>query len=124
LKKKTLSDLSKIMFLMVIDATFSIDSVLGAFAFTLSVPLIFLGNGIGAIVVQRLTVVGVDKIKDYVYLKNGAMYSIFFLGLVMVYDGFGGHVPEWVSPVITFAIVGYFFYKSHKKLKLSKLFQC
>lgn len=121
LKKKTLSDLSKIMFLMVIDATFSIDSVLGAFAFTLSVPLIFLGNGIGAIVVQRLTVAGVDKIKDYVYLKNGAMYSIFFLGVVMVYDAFGGHVPEWVSPVITFAIVGYFFYKSHKKLKLDKL---
>jgi hypothetical protein len=121
LKKKTLSDLSKIMFLMVIDATFSIDSVLGAFAFTLSVPLIFLGNGIGAIVVQRLTVAGVDKIKDYIYLKNGAMYSIFFLGIIMTYDAFGGHVPEWVSPIVTFAIVGYFFYKSHKKLKFDKL---
>ncbi|VVB79688.1 Uncharacterised protein [uncultured archaeon] len=121
LKKRTLSDLSKIMFLMVIDATFSIDSVLGAFAFTLSVPLIFLGNGIGAIVVQRLTVAGVDKIKDYVYLKNGAMYSIFFLGIIMTYDAFGGHVPEWVSPIVTFAIVGYFFYKSHRKIKLDKL---
>jgi hypothetical protein len=43
-----LSDLSKILYLEVIDATFSIDGVLGAFAFTLSVPLILLGNGIGA----------------------------------------------------------------------------
>lgn len=121
LNKKHLSDLSKIMFLMVIDATFSIDSVLGAFAFTLSVPLIFLGNGIGAIVVQRLTVAGVDKIKDYIYLKNGAMYSILFLGIIMVYDSFGGQIPEWVSPVVTLVIVGYFFYKSHRKLVLDKL---
>ncbi len=120
LHKKDLSDFSKIMFLMVIDATFSIDSVLGAFAFTLSVPLIFLGNGIGAIVVQRLTVAGVDKIKNYIYLKNGAMYSILFLGVIMVYDGFGGHVAEWISPVVTFVIVGYFFYKSNKALKIKK----
>jgi len=116
MKEKHLSDLSKVAFLMVIDSTFSIDSVLGAFAFTLSVPLIFLGNGIGAIVVQRLTVKGVDKIKRYIYLKNGAMYSIFFLGIIMVSDGFGAHIPEWLSPLITAGIVGWFFYKSHKAI--------
>ncbi|HVY01218.1 MAG TPA: DUF475 domain-containing protein [Candidatus Nanoarchaeia archaeon] len=114
LKKKHLSDMSKIAFLLVIDSTFSIDSVLGAFAFTLSVPLIFLGNGIGAIVVQQLTVRGVDKIKQYVYLKNGAMYSILFLGLIMTFDSFGVHIPEWLSPIVTITVVGYFFYKSHK----------
>ncbi len=121
LTKKTLSDFSKIMFLLVIDATFSIDSVLGAFAFTLSVPLIFLGNGVGAIVVQRLTVAGVDRIKDYVYLKNGAMYSIFFLGVIMVYDAFGGHIAEWISPVVTFLIVGLFFWKSQLHIKKNSL---
>lgn len=112
-----LSDLSKVAFLMVIDATFSIDSVLGAFAFTLSVPLIFFGNGIGAIVVQRLTVAGVEQIKKYIFLKNGAMYSILFLGIIMTLDAFGFHIPSWVSPVITFACVGYFFNKSRVHIR-------
>jgi hypothetical protein len=96
----------------VIDLTFSIDGVVGAFAFTLSVPLILLGNGIGAIVVRQLTVYGVDRIKKYVYLKNGAMYSVLVLGCVMLAHGFGRHVPEWFTPLTTFLIVGYFFLKS------------
>ena len=103
-----LSDVAKIIYLEVIDATFSIDGVVGAFAFTLSVPLILLGNGIGAVVVRQLTVYNVDKIKKYVYLKNGAMYSILVLGIAMLAHGFGIHVPEWFSPMATFVIVGYF----------------
>jgi uncharacterized protein len=117
LKKKGLSDLSKIFYLEVIDATFSIDSVLGAFAFTLSIPLIIIGNGMGALMVRYLTIKGVDQIKKYAYLKNGAMYSILFLGVIMIADSFGMHIPSWISPVITFAIVGYFFYKSNKQYK-------
>ncbi len=106
------SDISKILYLEVIDATFSIDGVLGAFAFTLSVPLILLGNGLGAVVVRQLTVTGISKIKKYVYLKNGAMYSILVLGTIMLLDSFGFHIPEWVSPIVTFVIVGYFFTRS------------
>lgn len=112
LSKKNLSDLSKIFYLEVIDATFSIDGVLGAFAFTLSVPLILLGNGIGALVVRKLTMGNIERVKKYLYLKNGAMYSILFLGLVMLLDSFDFHVPSWLSPVITFAVVIYFFQKS------------
>jgi len=111
-----LSDLSKILYLEVIDATFSIDGVLGAFAFTLSVPLILLGNGLGAVVVRQITMGNIERIKKYVYLKNGAMYSILFLGAVMLTDAFGIHVPEWVSPLLTFATVGFFFAKSKKLL--------
>jgi uncharacterized protein len=40
------------------------------------------------------------------------MYSILFLGIFMVLDGFGMHIPEWISPVSTFLIVGFFFFKS------------
>jgi len=116
LKKKGISDLSKIFYLEVIDSTFSIDSVLGAFAFTLSVPLIIIGNGLGALVVRELTIKGTDKIKKYIYLKNGAMYSILLLGIIMVLDSFGVHIPTWVSPVITFLVVGYFFFKSKKAM--------
>ena len=116
-KDSSLSDASKIFYLEVIDATFSIDGVVGAFAFTLSVPLILLGNGIGAFVVRELTISNIDRIKKYVFLKNGAMYSIFFLGLVMLIDSFGGHIPSWASPLLTAAVVGYFFLKSRKALK-------
>ena len=107
-----LSDISKIMYLEILDATFSIDGVIGAFAFTMSVPIIILGNGLGAIVVRQLTIKGVDKIKNYPYLKNGAMYSIFFLGLIMTLDSFGVHVPHYAAPVITFVVVGFFWWKS------------
>lgn len=108
------SDLSKMLYLEVIDATFSIDGVLGAFAFTLSVPLILIGNGIGALVLRKLTVSHIETIKKYVFLKNGAMYSVFFLGIVMLLNAFRVAVPEWVSPLLTFVTVGYFFLKSRR----------
>ncbi|OGD69660.1 hypothetical protein A3I18_00885 [Candidatus Campbellbacteria bacterium RIFCSPLOWO2_02_FULL_35_11] len=114
--KGNLSDLSKIFYLEVLDTTFSVDGVLGAFAFTLSVPLIVLGNGIGALVLRQMTVSNMDRIKKYVYLKNGAMYSILFLGLIMLMDSFGMHIPAWLSPVVTFGVVGFFFFKSKREL--------
>jgi hypothetical protein len=115
--KGHLSDVSKIFYLEVIDATFSIDGVLGAFAFTLSVPLILLGNGLGAIAVRQLTIGNIERVKRYAYLKNGAMYSVLVLGAVMLIDAFGFHVPAWVSPALTFGIVGWFFFKSVRHLK-------
>jgi len=116
LMKEGLSDWGKLLYLEVIDASFSIDGVLGAFAFTMSVPLILIGNGLGALVVRELTIGNVQRIKKYLYLKNGAMYSILFLGSVMVAESFGVHVPVWVSPIITFGAVGFFFMKSRAAL--------
>lgn len=111
------SDLGKILYLEVIDLSFSIDGVVGAFAFTLSVPLILIGNGIGAIVVRQLTVYGVERIRSYAYLKNGAMYSILVLGCVMLAHAFDHQVPEWLSPLATFFIVGYFFWLSRRRMR-------
>lgn len=116
LLSSTRSDLAKIFYLEVIDATFSIDGVLGAFAFTLSVPLILLGNGIGAFVVREVTIHNIERIQKYVYLKNGAMYSILVLGLIMLFNSFGVHIPEWFTPIATALIVGYFFLKSKSAL--------
>lgn len=118
-KRGSITDTSKVFYLMVIDATFSLDGVLGAFAFTLSVPLILLGNGIGAIVVRQVTVSNIERIKKYVFLKNGAMYSILVLGAVMLLESFGFHISSWIAPLATAVIVGYFFLKS--KSALSKL---
>lgn len=111
-KEGGMADISKILYLEVIDATFSIDGVLGAFAFTLSVPLILLGNGLGAVVVRQMTMRNIETVKKYHYLKNGAMYSILVLGAIMLLDSFGMHIPAWLSPLATFAIIGYFFHKS------------
>lgn len=111
------SDFSKILYLEVIDTTFSIDGILGAFAFTMSVPLILLGNGLGAIMVRNLTKGNIERVKKYVYLKNGAMYSVLFLGLFMILKSFGIHVPEWASPVVTIGVIAYFFLKSRRLVK-------
>jgi hypothetical protein len=113
------SDLSKLFFLEIIDTTFSIDGVLGAFAFTLSVPLILLGNGLGALLVRKLTISNIERIKKYVYLKNGAMYSILVLGVIMILHSFGFNIPEYASPLATFIIIGFFFWKS--KMHLNKI---
>ena len=116
LNSSDMSDVSKIFYLEVIDATFSIDGVIGAFAFTMAVPLILIGNGIGAFVVRELTLRNVDTIKKYRYLKNGAMYSIFFLGIIMILDSFGISIPVYVSPLITFGVVGFFLLKSLREI--------
>ena len=99
-----------------IDATFSVDGVLGAFAFTLSVPLILIGNGLGAFVLRELTIKNIESVKKYRFLKNGAMYAILALGTIMLADAFGYHVPHWLSPAATFFIIGYFFLKSRRAL--------
>ena len=107
-----LTDISKILYLEVIDLTFSIDGVLGAFAFTLSVPLILIGNGVGAVMVRQLTISNIERIKKYKFLKNGAMYSILSLGSIMLLHSFGVHIPDWFTPIVTFIIIGFFFRKS------------
>ena len=105
-------DISKILYLEAIDASFSIDGVLGAFAFTLSVPLILIGNGLGAVVVRQLTIGNIERVKRYRFLKNGAMYAVGVLGLIMLLEAFGIHLPSWLAPVATLLTIGYFFQRS------------
>jgi hypothetical protein len=100
-----LSAWSKILYLEILDASFSIDGVIGAFAFTMSVPLIIIGNGLGALVTRDLTIRGLSFIEKFVYLKNGAMYSIGFLGAIMCFESFGHELPFWVAPSFTFLIL-------------------
>jgi hypothetical protein len=115
--KAVMSDVAKILYLEIIDMTFSIDGVLGAFAFTMSIPLILLGNGLGAIMVRQFTIGNIERIKKYVYLKNGAMYSILVLGAIMMLHGIGFHIPEWLSPAVTILIIAGFWWKSVKALR-------
>jgi hypothetical protein len=116
----TLSSWSKILYLEILDASFSLDGVIGAFAFTISVPLILIGNGIGAFVVREFTIKGIDKITKYAYLKNGAMYSIGALGGLMILESFGKEFPFWLPALNTFILLGLFFFLSYRELKATK----
>ncbi len=111
-----LSDLSKFVYLEVLDATFSFDGVVGAFAFTINLVLILIGMGIGAIVVRELTIKGIDTIGKYRYLKNGALTSIGFLGIFMLIESFGAEMPSYIPTIATFILIGFAFYKSRKVL--------
>ncbi len=120
LSSSTSSDISKLLYLEVLDSTFSIDGVIGAFAFTASVPLILLGNGIGAFVVRYVTIKGVHTVKKFRYLKNGAMYSVGILGIVMVLESFGRDIAFWVAPLNTTLIVATFFFLSWRALRAKR----
>ncbi|UMX47982.1 MAG: DUF475 domain-containing protein [Candidatus Nealsonbacteria bacterium DGGOD1a] len=118
-----MGDLSKFLYLEVLDASFSFDGVLGAFAFTTSIPLILIGNGVGAFVVREMTIRSIDKVANYKFLKNGAMTSIGILGAIIIFESFseslklGFDIPDAAAPLITFALVGVAFWESHKLLK-------
>jgi len=116
-----MSDISKILYLELLDATFSIDGVLGAFAFTISVPLILLGNGLGAYIVRYVTIHGAKTVRKYRFLKNGAMYSIGSLGFIMLAEAMAVHIPVWTPTAITFVVVGLFFWLSVRELKEKKI---
>jgi hypothetical protein len=90
------------MYLQVLDASFSLDGVVGAFAITKDVVVIMLGLGVGAMFVRSLTVFLVHKgtLEQYVFLEHGAFYAIGALALIMLTSMV---VP--VSEVIT-ALVG------------------
>ena len=66
------------LYLEVLDASFSFDGVIGAFAITNDIVLMALGLGIGAMYVRSLTVYLVRQgtLDDYVYLEHGAHYAI------------------------------------------------
>jgi len=118
-----LGDFSKLLYLEVLDMSFSFDGVLGAFAFTTSIPLILIGNGIGALVVRELTIKSIDKVAQYKFLKNGAMTSIGILGAIIIFEslaeklGLGVSIPSAAAPLITFALIGVAFWESKKLLK-------
>ena len=86
------------LYLEVLDASFSFDGVIGAFAITSDVVIIMLGLAIGAMFVRSLTVYLVDKgtLQEYVYLEHGAHYAIGILALIM-FASVKYHIPEWFT---------------------------
>lgn len=87
------------MYLNVLDASFSLDGVIGAFAITNDVVLIMAGLGVGALWVRSLTVYLVrnQTLGRYQYLEHGAHWAILALGLVMLVKLYHVEPPEWFT---------------------------
>lgn len=90
-----------------LDASFSFDGVIGAFAITADPIIIALGLGlIGAMFVRSLTVYLVRKgtLSEYVYLEHGAHWAIGALAFILLYS-IGTHVPEIITGLIGVALI-------------------
>lgn len=92
------SGIAGFLYLEVLDASFSFDGVIGAFAITRDVVIIMLGLAIGAMFVRSLTVrlVNQGTLDEYVFLEHGAHYAIGVLAAIML-----GSIVYHVSEVVT-----------------------
>lgn len=87
------------MYLEVLDASFSLDGVIGAFAITNEIVLIIAGLGAGAIWVRSLTVylMRSGALGKYRYLEHGAHWAILALGIIMLVKLYHVEPPEWFT---------------------------
>lgn len=95
------------LYLEILDASFSFDGVIGAFAITSDVVMIAAGLGIGAIWVRSLTVYMVRKgtLNNFIYLEHGAHYTVFVLALIMLASALL-HIPELIPGLAGIGIIG------------------
>lgn len=108
------------LYLEILDASFSFDGVIGAFAITKSVVLIAAGLGVGAVWVRSLTVYMVRKgtLDKYLYLEHGAHYTVGVLAATLLLSIFV-HVPEVVAGLAGVTFVGSAFIASRRYHKRS-----
>jgi hypothetical protein len=101
------SGLGGFLYLNVLDASFSFDGVIGAFALSNNMVVIALGLSIGAIFVRSMTVHLVHKgtLAEYAFLEHGAFWAIIALGGIMLL-GAVAHVPEVVTGLIGAVLIG------------------
>ncbi len=105
--------LMSFLYLEVLDASFSFDGVIGAFAITQDVVIIMLGLAIGAMFVRSLTVFLVRQgtLDEYIYLEHGAHYAIGMLAFIMLIS-MRIHVPEVVTGLSGAALIALSVYSS------------
>ncbi len=94
------------MYLELIDASFSLDGVLGAFALSKDILIITIGLSIGAMFVRSLTIMLVEKktLNKYLYLEHGAHWAIGALAVIMLISSFH-EVPEVITGLIGLAFI-------------------
>ena len=110
------------LYLEVLDASFSFDGVIGAFAITNDVVIIMLGLAIGAMFVRSMTVYLVRKgtLDEFVYLEHGAHYAIGILAVIML-ASMKYHIPELFTGLIGVAFIVASLWSSLKHRKQQAL---
>jgi hypothetical protein len=101
------SGLGGFLYLNVLDASFSFDGVIGAFALSNNMVVIALGLSIGAIFVRSMTIhlVRQGTLAQYAYLEHGAFWAIIVLGIIMLF-GAVVHVPEALTGLAGAVLIG------------------
>nr|WP_250893716.1 DUF475 domain-containing protein [Croceibacterium selenioxidans] len=101
------SGLGGFIYLNVLDASFSFDGVIGAFALSNNMIVIALGLSIGAMFVRSMTIMLVQKgtLSEYRYLEHGAFWAIIALGAIMLLSA-NFHIPETVTGLIGATLIG------------------
>ncbi len=99
--------LSQFIYLELLDASFSFDGVIGAFAITKDVVLIATGLGIGALFVRSITIhlLRTNTLAQYRYLVHGAHYAIGSLAVILLL-GIRFHIPEFITGFIGLLFIG------------------
>lgn len=115
------SGFASFLYLEVLDASFSFDGVIGAFALTNNLFVIALGLGIGAMFVRSLTIMLVDKgtLSEYRYLEHGAFWAILALAVLMLM-GAVTPIPEVITGLIGAVLIGLSFLSSVKHNRRNK----
>jgi hypothetical protein len=118
--------LASLVYLELLDASFSLDGTIGAFAITSQLPLILTGLGLGALFIRSLTVLLTREraLDQLIYLEHGAHYAIGALGFLMlagvVIGRWGLHVPEWLSGLIGVVLLALSLWDSLRQGKRSR----
>ena len=101
------SGLGGFLYLNVLDASFSFDGVIGAFALSNNMVVIALGLSIGAMFVRSMTIMLVKKgtLAEYRFLEHGAFWAIIALGAIMLLSA-NFHIPETITGLIGAAMIG------------------
>jgi hypothetical protein len=114
------------MYLEIIDASFSFDGVMGAFAISNDVVIISIGLTIGAMFVRSLTIMLVEQktLAKYIYLEHGAHWAIGALAFIMLYSTFG-HISEVITGLIGAGFIGASYLSSlyFNKIKAKESFE-
>ena len=100
------SGAASFLYLEVLDASFSFDGVIGAFALSNNLFIIAIGLGIGAMFVRSLTIMLVERetLTSYRYLEHGAFYAIIALA-VMMFISAVHHIPEAITGLVGAAFI-------------------
>lgn len=105
--------LGAFLYLEVLDASFSFDGVIGAFALSQNLFVIAIGLGIGAMYVRSMTIMLVEKgtLSQYRYLEHGAFWAILALAAIM-YVQTMVHIPEVITGLFGAGLIGVAFWSS------------